>query len=914
MNYKRKLIEVALPLEPINEECVKDKERKTGHIRNLHKWFAPMPLPAWRAILLAQLLDDPSEYIKDEVKADKRRKEIFKIIESILPLDEPSNSPNFDRARALLKEQFPKGLPTVVDPFCGGGSTLLEAERLGLSAIGSDLNPIPVLISKLIGEIPSKVREVKKLSLLNGLESPMVGLDCFVDDLKVFSSLVREEAFQILGDLYPAIKVAEGSKKVDAVPVAFLWARSVECPNPSCRVTTPLASTFFIGKDSTGKSKYINPKLEKKEKKIIYEVSDKEPEISPKVGRGTKFKCVACSQAIDEKYLSQQGDAQKIGVTHMMTVVATDSKRHFIGSKDWEKYQKPVPKPKWKPELELSTHPQYMGAPRYGLKRVCDLFTDRQLYSMTVFADVVKELDLNKSKLLKSHDFSNSKVSKEEYSKFIKTALAIFVSKLSQNNNVTVRWKIDSRSGTGKPIPAFDKQTVPMVWDFVETNPFSGAAGDWVEAAVKYGLMAFRFTRVSGSGEVFQSDARSLQYLKEIKGPIVVATDPPYYDNIPYSDLSDVFYPWLREMLREEWPEIFRTIGTPKANELVADVYRFSGSETAAKDAFIQGFKEAFGNLGNVIQPEIPITVIYSFKQQDSVGEDEYVSEGWEAIIEALLGAGFRVTGSWPISTTMQKRSRDIGANAQASALVIVCRKNDPKAQARSVTKREFLAELKDELKEAVSHLKKSNIAPVDLPQSALGPGIAIYSKYKKVLESDDSPMPVRKALSAINQVLDEILNESDAEFDSHTRWALEWLEMYGYEAGSFKDAEKMLRTRNIGMETLTASGVVQSKAGQVRLLRIEEMKLPDEANKTILWVAMAQLIKSLLEDGESVAAEIVSELSANAPLCRDLAYRCFSVCEKKGLAADGTKFSSLVSSWSQLVLLASESKQQPLF
>ena len=762
----KKLIEVALPLDAINRACKDDKDRKTGHIRNIHKWFAPMPLPAWRAALFASIVDDPGEG-EDDVVATLHRRELFEALETILPLDAAKTPALFDRARALMRASMPE-LPIVIDPFCGGGSTILEAQRLGFRTIGSDLNPVPLLITTVLTKYPAEFGNLAAVHPRSkGLQGgPGSGL---LQDIEYYSQLVGSRAEKELSEDFPVLSVNVEGKQESATVLSWIWCKSVTCPNPACGIRTPLVSSFELtkSKGKVGKAHWIEPIVKEfaGEKAVEYIVQSGvgTPPKPTKIGRGAVFACVNCKSVIDETYVREWACSKGFGHELLACVAKTaDGKRLYLAPSKEVRATVTKPKSDWVPDLPLSTHPQYMGAPRYGMTSVGDLFTPRQRKTLDVFSKNVINI--------REEIINDARAALGEravgYADAVTTVLALFVSKLSQSHNVLVRWKLDSRNGSGKPLPAFDTQTIPIVWDFAENNPFGGSVGDWNKTIVPTAMRAFAFTVPNGLvPTIIQSDAREA-YLT-ITGPVLVATDPPYYDNVPYADLSDVFYPILRHMLQKVHPKIFSTLRAPRSNELVADQYRLGG-RSKAQAYFLEGFKAVFSSLKDRMDHSVPMTVVYSFKQQESAGSEDVASTGWEVMLRALIESGFTITATWPIRTTLDNRSRDIESNALASAILIVCRSRE--AAAITASRREFVAELQGLLPKAIRNLQEALIAPVDLQQAMIGPGIGIFSKYQEVIDVEGKPLTVRDALSLINSTLDSVLTEQQGDFDQDTR------------------------------------------------------------------------------------------------------------------------------------------------
>lgn len=916
---RKKLIEVALPLDAINKACKDDKDRKTGHIRNLHKWYAPMPLPAWRAALFASIIDDPSASSDDESMAAARREELFQVLKPILPLDAAKSPPMFGPIKELLRNATGGAVPTVLDPFCGGGSTLLEAQRLGLRAIGSDLNPIPVLITTVLTRYPSLFKDVAPVNpvstkerLLNALQSKPL-----VEDVLYYADLVGRRAYEELAEFYPKLVITSGKgRSQTAVVMSWIWSRTVQCPNPACGIVTPLASSFELtrpGKKGAGGT-WIEPKIveNSRGRKIEYDVltGNGPAPRPPKLGRGAKFVCLSCGNVISETQLRSTAQSAGLGFELMACVArASDGSRLYLPPTDDVLQTVVSPARGWEPELELSTHPQYMGAPRYGMRQFADLFTARQLKAIEVFARNVRAVRED----VRNDAGPSLGERASAYADAVVTILALLVSKLSQSHNVLVRWKLDSRNGSGKPLPAFDTQTVPAVWDFVENNPFGGSVGDWLKTVVPTGLRAFDYCVAEAlPSEISQVDARSAVEL--CRWPVIIATDPPYYDNVPYADLSDVFYPTLRFILQDVHPALFQTLRAPRSDELVADYYRMGGSRDRARQYYLEGFRTVFSRLKDRIRDDTPMTVVYSFKQQEDRGEQGIASTGWEVMIRALLDSGFTITATWPIRTTLENRSRDIDSNALASAILIVCRPRPDVAG--TATRREFVAELRNELPGAVRRLQISSIAPVDLQQAMIGPGIAVFSKYSEVVDVSGASLSVHDALTLINATLDEVLAEQEGDFDADSRWAISWFEQVGFDEGEYGVAETLSKAKNTSVAGLSEAGILLSKRGRVRLLKPEELPAnwdPEKDSRLTVWEIVNQLVRTLGTGGERAAADLVAKLGGRAEAARELAYRLFTICERKKRATEALFYNGLVQSWPEIARLAQEgSKRQP--
>lgn len=883
MTPRKKLIEVALPLKAISAACKADKDRKTGTIRNIHKWFAPMPSPAWRALLLAALLDDPDDEFS--------RVQLLELIESLVPSDgglPPAGA--LAEARQRLRNQYGDELPTVVDPFCGGGSTVVEAQRLHLPTFASDLNPIPVLITSVLTSIPPKVAGSEPLSggqQLNGMTA--VGLEGFMADVKHYAGKVRDRVWREVGSRdYPLGPSGE-------TVAAWIWARTVRCPNPACGVTMPLVSSYWLDKREDRET-WLEPVIEGKSIKFDLRSGPGVLAAAPKQGRGASFRCLACGQLAPADHLKSEGQAGRLG--YQLLAAAADSRgsRVYLTASPEQKSAAAVSPPEDAPDEELADEPRSIWCTSYGIHRHRDLYTARQLVSLDAFCRAVADVP----------DLVAEDGGADEYGKAIAMMLGLCIGKLAQSSSTQVRWRV--RKGPSKAEPAFGRHDLPMVWDFAETNPFGGSVGDWSQV-VETALRSLPLVGWDGPpSDVRQLDARAVADALAKKS-CLVATDPPYFDNIGYADLSDYFYVWIRRAIGGVLPDLFATITTPKAPELVAVPARHGGNKSAAKAFFVEGFTSTFRALRMLSRPDLPLLVVYAFKQEES-GSGDSVSTGWEAMLEALLQSGHRVVGTWPVHGTGASRQIGLQQNALASYIVLVARPRPEDAP--MATRREFLVALREELPGAVRQLQRGNIAPVDLAQAAIGPGMEVFSRYTKVVEADGARMSVRDALAQINRTFDETLSEQEADFDSATRWALAWFDDNGLKDGPFGQANVLATAKNIGVDALAHEGFLVSKAGKVRLLgwsKLDPGWNPATDKRLTIWEVTHYLIRAHQDPetgSEQAAADLLKKVGhAMGETARDLAYRLYSISERKGWAKEALAYNALVVAWPEIARLA---------
>jgi putative DNA methylase len=873
--FRKKLVETALPLEAINVASRADKTRNVGTIRNIHKWFAPMPLPALRALILASVVDDPGN--------DGDRAKLFKLIEDLVGTgsDEPSDE-ILELARRTIKVSCDQ-LPVVLDPFCGGGSTLVEAQRLGLPSQGSDLNPIPVLISKSLAEYPHAMWDQDPLHQDPHRlpTSGWRGLAGFTSDVRYYANVIRDLAFQSIGRNYPL--------GPDGNPVfAWWWARTVPSPDPRFQgCLTPLVTSWWLTKQQ-GATQWLEPVVST-DRKIEFRVRlDAQPP------EPSKSRCLFSNAAISFDYVRDQGRQGHLG-NQMMAFVTLGNRTRI----NWPASEDQLAAAAAATPSAMISAPLPDGAlgfrvQGYGMKDWHDLFLPRQRLTLETFAAEIAAI--------------NAQViadgGTQEYARAIVTILGLSLGKLAQLHSTLVGW--GPRNGPTRALTAFSQQVVSMTWDFCELNPFSGAQGDWLQT-VETSLGSLSAICPDGPPAVVeQKDAREAKFPEK---PVLIVTDPPYFEAIGYADLSDYFYPWLRLALREVYPDLFVTIGAPKAGELIANPY-IHDSEADAKSYFIDGFREVFARLAEGRDNSLPMLIVYAHKETE-VEQGGEVSSGWEAMLEAVTQAGLAVVATWPIHGAAAGRVRSRGSNALATYVVLVCR---PRLEsAERVSRREFVAKLRTDLAPAVKLLQSAAIAPVDMAQAVIGPGMGVFTGFRSVLESDGTQMSIRSALILINSILAEVLDEQEGEFDADTRWSITWFEQFQFDEAPSGEADSLARAKVTSIDGLERAGVVATRGGTCRLRRRDELSDdydPARDTRATVWEAVQHLVKQLLEGGEEKAANLFAQLP-NVETARDLAYRLYAICERKGWAEEGGAYNDLVVSWPEIAKLAQQLQTQ---
>lgn len=898
-DHPKKLIEVALPLDEINAACKAYKDRKVGTIRNIHKWFAPMPLPAWRALLYAALIDDPDD--------DEKRAYHLGLIKRLVKngSDLPEGV-DIQEARENICRQFPDGLPTVMDPFSGGGSTLVEGQRLGLPTYGSDLNPVPVLITRTLTELlprvygqqplhpelaaaassatrsrrPAKNPEQDAL-LSDALQSAAYGgYEGLIRDITYYAAQVRSQAWEQLQDLYPS--------DLDETPVAWLWARTATCPNPACGIETVLATSWWISK-KPGDLAWIEPSVI--DGKVLLAVvsgrSSGEAPPPPKSARGATFTCVGCGNALTDQDLDRQA-ASPDGLGLRMTATVSERRGQRVYREPSAGEMAAAAKATRPDFASLGHVPASDGGSRnrFGLVTQADLYTDRQLRALTVFSDLVAGVH---QQVLKDGG-------SREWADAIATLLGLTVGKLAQAASSQVRWNM-AVTGSPKAEPAFGRNDLPMLWDFAETNPFGDSVGSFVGIAVDQ-LRSFNFVPGVGQGESHLGDARHAQ----LTSPGLVATDPPYFDAIGYADLSDYFYMWHRRTLRSIHPDLYATVAAPKQGELTAMPAHHGNSREAARKYFIEGFTQTFTNLQSSMADGLPMIVVYASKEQKAGSGEE---TRWAAILTAMIQADLEITGTWPIHGTTRARMIGIGANSVASYVVMVCRPRRSGAGVCSLA--DFNRALRRDLKPAVEELQAAGILPVDMAQAALGPGMQVYSRFRAVVDQSGAQVSVDQALRLINQALTEVLDEQGGELDPYSRFAVILWEKHHWSPAPFGEADQVARPQGISVDDVVRAHVASfPRAGFVTLLGRRDLDREWSSIADVrptAWEAVHHLADRLIDGGGlSEAGALMAGLGVWRDQAQALVYRLHAIAARKGWTEDQERYNALIGSWSDLL------------
>lgn len=909
MGERRKLIEVALPLEAINKQAAREKSIRHGHPSTLHLWWARRPLAAARAVLFAQLVDDPDSRPEAEAISDpeeraawvaKERARLFRMIEDLVKWENSTDERVLGPARAEILRSTDGNPPAILDPFAGGGTIPLEAQRLGLKAHASDLNPVAVLINKALIEIPPKFADRPPVfpGAADATTVAWVRATGLAEDVRRYGAWMRNEAERRIGHLYPKAMLDDGT---EATVIAWIWARTVTCPNPACGIRMPLVRSWWLGKKK-GKEAYVVPEVI--DGTVNFSIGHDPKNAPTKDNDGTVGRngavCVNCGAAVELKYVRAEAKRDGLGSQLMAVVAEGKRSRIYVEPSSVHTDAARAAMPRNLPPGAIPPQAPSFRVQAYGFKNYTDLFTNRQLVALTTFSDLVGEArdrvlkDAVAGGLPEGERLADGGTDAAAYADAVATYLGLASSKMTNTNSSITTWMSDR----GAFRETFARQALPMSWDYAEGNPLAGVGGGWnsITDKVAHVLSALPCGRTDTI--VVQADASSIPFDASL-----ISTDPPYYDNIGYSDLSDFFYVWLRRSLRSIQPDLFGTMLVPKAEELVANPYRHDGKQ-GAQSFFEDGFRNIFSHARCTALADFPITVYYAFKQAES-DDTGSASTGWETLLEGMLRSGWRITGTWPMRTEGSGRLLARGTNALASSIVLALRPRP--ADAPVVDRRGFISELRATLPDKLRELQQGSIAPVDLPQAAIGPGMAVFSQYSRVVEAGGSTMTVRSALQVVNQILGEVLSEQEGDFDAGTRWSLKWFESYGFESGPYGDAETLASAYNTSVSGLAHTGTVTSGGGVVRLLSPERLPAgydPRSDEHITLWEVVLHLAKALDEDGLDAAGRLMSRASTRLDLdsAKELAYLAFSIAEKKSWSAIAQQFNLLAASWADVV------------
>ncbi len=932
----KKLIEVALPLDLINAASAYEKNPGIGaHPRGLHLWWARRPLAAARAILFAQMVNDPGYERQigrgvNKEAAHKERQRLFDIIARLVDWKNLNNEAVLREAHqeilkswqetCLLNEKYdgvqefdPKIIPSICDPFAGGGAIPLEAHRLGLGVFAGDLNPVAVTINKAMVEFPRRFISCSPICKQSGqreLDTKSTGLRGLAVDIAHYGERIRKLAEDKIGHIYPPLlvtkKLAEEYPELISsigqkiVPLTYIWTRTITCPNPACSITMPMLSTYFLS-SKRGREKYIHVNVKKNV--CEFDVSSSKPtgisDAASGLKRGTSgiFECVSCGNVTTRDYTASIAISRGLGIVPVAVVCSLKRGKAFLPAKLFEFPEVEISAQESEGFLSaLAPNPRDVWCRNFGLLNPLSLFTKRQFKSLITLADSLKSIETEIESDALAAGLSNDGVllslggtGAKAYSELISIYLAFAIDRTADFNSQVCTWKPSGE----QVMQTFKRQALPMTWDFPESNIFADRSICWTNS-VKYtaeGISTIcQYVIDLAPSLAARQDARFCDFRNK-----VVSTDPPYYDNIGYADISDFFYVWLKRSVAHILPDLFENDLVPKADEMVAIGYRHSSAVQAAT-FFMTRMKDTLSKISKESHPAFPVAIYYAFKQSDTASDGTF-STGWEAFLDAVIQSGLSITGTWPLRTEQSGRIISAGTNALASSIVLVCRKR--LASALSVSRREFIRELNSVLPNALDEMTTggvhSPVAPVDLSQAIIGPGMAIFSQYSAVLEADGRPMSVRSALQLINRFL------AQDDFDKDTQFCLNWFDQYCWAEGPYGEAEVLTRAKGTSVDGLEDAGIVESVSGSVRLIKSSELSenwLPENDKRVSIWEILHQMIRRFTLDGEVGAGEILSRASQFSEKIRTLAYRLYTLCERKAWSQDAGHYDQLVKAW----------------
>ena len=942
--YRKKLIEVDLPLDEINRESSREKSIRHGHPSTLHVWWARRPLAACRAVIFASLVDDPSacpdEFPDDESQLAERNR-LHNMIRELVKWENTDEGrpeardliarARYEIARSVARsrgETAPtepsqvlrylgnKALP-IYDPFAGGGSIPLEAQRLGLRAIASDLNPIAVLINKALIELPPQFNgkppanpAADPMGMSTGKFTgrgknrkperiPWRGAAGLADDIRYYGKWMRDEAFKCIGHLYPKANLPDDGG--EATVIAWLWARTVPCPNPACGVQMPLLTTFQLSKKANNQH-WTRPKVCRESKTVSFVVQDNDEGIPLErtVIRGGKGAvCVGCSGTVPHAYIREESKAGNMGEVMTAVVAEGDKGRVFLSPSSAHVATAKAAKAKWRPGGSLPEKALGFRVQAYGLIHWHQLFTERQLCALTKLADLLEEV---RQRVTQDSN-------EQRYADVIATYLSLAFGRNANSSANLARW----HNAGDKVAGVFARQAISMIWDFAEANHFSNSSQNWMAQVEWVSRVVERLSENVNNGQALQADASNTILVDS--GPVIV-TDPPYYDNIAYADLSDFFYAWMRPMLRDTYPDLFAGISSPKAQEMIAEPTRFRDARSRFEDLLRQTLKLIRIRASS----EFPSSIFYAYKQQ----EDKFgggVSTGWETMLSALVSSGFQVIGTWPMRTEMQSRLRSLNFNALASSVILVCRPRPVDAPA--ATRREFLGALQAEMPDALDRLtSEGHIAPTDLAQAAIGPGMEIYSRYSSVRTISGDTVTVSEALSAINQAIDDYHQAQEGEIDPESRFCVEWLKGHGLSEGTYGEAELLSKARAVAIESESMSGLLIADAGRVKLRRMDDFGADRPLSRgmtawegcmRMAWHLQPGEQGDLLNGAASVARQMVG-LGGDVESVERLARILYNHYDRINDSQNAVIFNNLVTSWQTILTRMQEVQTGRLF
>jgi len=959
----KKLIEVALPLDAINKACAREKSIRHGHPSTLHLWWARRPLAAARAVLFAQMVNDPSwKYSEEELKkpqvksaVTRKRNELFRLITELVQWENTTNPDVLSRAQAEIRASWketceanaahpnsktlfnPENLPGFHDPFAGGGAIPLEAQRLGLEAHATDLNPVAVLINKAMIEIPAifvdrppigPIPEGERQSTSKSVVR-WTGTQGLAEDVRRYGEQLLSIARERLEKYYPAVRIEESDIDTQSglaryrgrtlTPIAWLWTRTVRCPNPACGCELPLVKNFALS-TKRGRGAYAVPMVDKKSGTVSFRIkAGKSGQHLPTI-TGVGAKCLQCDGVVPFATLREHGRSGTIRHRLLAVVVDGDRERVYLSPRhEWEEVALNC-KPPWAPSTPLPDKALGFRIQEYGMSHHRDIFSARQLLMLATLSDLVTETRARIRADADAQGWHDEKALEAggagapAYADAVALYLAFVVDQVVNHSTSLCGW-----NGVNDQMRSlFSRNAISMAWDFAEANPLSESTGSFRNLFDRM-VKAFPALPARPQGKASQLNAADLP--SEFKR--VISFDPPYYDNIGYADMSDVFYSWLRVSAIKSFPSVCSTLVVPKADEMIANPYRHGGRD-GAEAFFNERMTSTMQRVRDAGHPAFPSSVYYAFKQTDN-DDDEgpegeaptgTTSTGWATFLTSIVSAGLKVVGTWPLRTEKPGRMRDISSNALAGSIALVLR---ARGESVAVSRREFLRELSRAMPDALGEMIAdpiASIAPVDLAQACIGPGMALFSKYQAVLEADGSSMTVHNAIIHINKAIDEYFAHAEGDLDADSRFCIGWFEQNGFEPGEFGKADVLARAKGTSVNGVKEAGVVEAGKGRVRLLSIQELPKkwdPTMDARTPVWEALHHMCKALAES-EGDAGVLLSKMPQKGDGIRQLAYRLYTLCaERKKQAELGRPYNDLITSWPAIVEASQKTARKQL-
>ncbi|OZC29685.1 DUF1156 domain-containing protein [Gordonia polyisoprenivorans] len=909
---RRKLIEVSIPLQTINQESVREKQPFTrNHPRSLHPWWSRKPLVIARSVLFAQLVDDPSTRpdlypTKDEQQREKKK--LFEIMERLAVWENSNNESLLKEAHQKILESTDGNPPAVIDIFAGGGSIPLEAQRLGLEAHAADLNPVAVLINKALIEIPSRFIGSPPVSLptTQGTAQIWPRSTGLAEDVQNYGRHLRRLVEQRVQSFYPKKELADGRT---VTVTAWIWARIVTCPNPECRIDMPLTSKWWLAKKK-GKEAFVAPIINGTH--VTYRVTN-DHSLFPKTGSdGTVGRhgaiCIRCGAAVDFSYIRAEGQAGSLR-ERLIAIAAEgpDKRRIYLSADDSDQESAETTISVNRPLGKLPDKALGFRVQAYGFKNYADLFSNRQaafleaLFGELETVRTMVQKDALAADMPPGEPLDKGGSGANAYAEAVTVYLALAASRYSEMSSTLCSWNQTNENIRS----AFSLHAVPMIWDYAEVNPIGRIS---IENSIKAASSTLRNLRPIPGSSAFQEDSQAAA----LPARAIISTDPPYYASIGYADLSDFFYIWLRSPLKSIYPSLFTTLLVPKQQELVANQFRHHGS-TQAREFFVAGFTRVFENLRDNSDGTEVATVYYA--QKEGAADLPGTASGWETVLEAIIRSGWTVKATWPMRSERPERTVARGSNALASSILLALRPRS--TDAPRIDRRGFLSALRNDLPLKLRELQQGSIAPVDLPQATIGPGMEVFSQYSQVIDDDGKPMTVSSALQSINAVLDEVLTELENDYDKETRFALTWFRQSAFATGRFGDAESVANARGVNLDELQRDGILTKGGGKVALIAPSDMPAdydPSTDTSISQWEVVMHLTRTLADSGVPAAAALLGRVpqSVDWDLCKELASLLFKLAEDQKKTKLAVDFNNLGAAWNDIARQAPESSYQP--